>query len=93
MNIKPCNRHLLIEKVKQKETKKESMVFILPEEIKMNKSPFTIVKVLSCADDCEKIKKAGIHVVVPTNMIESLDVFGTQHQIVQENYVNLIVEE
>ena len=91
MNRKPCNRHLLIEET-SKEEKRESRI-ILPEELKVNKSPFKIVKVLSCADDCEKIKKAGIHVVVPTNMIESLDVFGTQHQIVQENYVNLIVEE
>ena len=90
MKVKPCNRHLLVEEATKEEKKKST--FILPEEFKVNKDPYKIVKVLSCADDCEKIKKAGIHVVVPTNMIESLDVFGTQHQIVQENYVNLIVE-
>ena len=90
MNIKPCNRHLLIE-VTEKEEKKESR-FILPEELKVNKDPYKIVKVLSCADDCEKIKQEGIHVVVPSNMIETLDIFGNKHKIVQENYVNLIVE-
>ena len=58
----------------------------------MNKDPYKIVKVLSCADDCEKIKQEGIHIVVPSNMIEILDVFGSKYKIVQENYVNLIVE-
>ena len=90
MNIKPCNRHLLIEET-SKEEKRESRI-ILPEELKVNKSPFKIVKVLSCADDCTKIVKEGIHVVVPSNMIETLDIFGNQYKIVQENYVNVIVE-
>ena len=90
MNIKPCNRHLLIEEVTK--TKKRESRIILPEELKVNKDPYKIVKVLSCADDCEKIKQEGIHIVVPSNMIEILDVFGSKYKIVQENYVNLIVE-
>ena len=90
MNIKPCNRHLLIEEV-TKEKKRESRI-ILPEELKVNKTPFKIVKVLSCADDCEKIKRKGVHVVVPSNMIETINVFDMEHKIIQENYVNLIVE-
>ena len=90
MNIKPCNRHLLIEEV-TKEKERESRI-ILPEELRVNKTPFKIVKVLSCADDCEKIKQRGIHVVVPSNMIETISVFESEHKIVQENYVKLIVE-
>ncbi len=90
MNIKPCNRHLLIEEV-IREKKNESKI-ILPEELRVNKTPFKIVKVLSCADDCVKIKKQGVHVVVPSNMIETISVFESEHKIVQENYVNLIVE-
>jgi len=90
VNIKPCNRHLLIEEV-TKEEKKESRI-ILPDELKVNKDPFKIVKVLSCADDCQKIKKEGVHIVVPSNMIETINVFESEHKIIQENYVNLIVE-
>lgn len=90
MKVKPCNRHLLVEETTKEEKKKST--FILPEEFKVNKDPYKIVKVLSCADDCEKIKQEGIHIVVPSNMIEILDVFGSKYKIVQENYVNLIVE-
>lgn len=90
MKVKPCNRHLLVEEATKEEKKKST--FILPEEFKVNKDPYKIVKVLSCADDCEKIKQEGIHIVVPSNMIEILDVFGSKYKIVQENYVNLIVE-
>ena len=71
MKVKPCNRHLLVEEATKEEKKKST--FILPEEFKVNKDPYKIVKVLSCADDCEKIKQEGIHIVVPSNMIEILD--------------------
>ena len=90
MNIKPCNRHLLIEEYEPEE-KKESR-FLLPDDYKTSRDPFMLVKVLAIADDCEKITKKDILVVVPTNMVETLEVFDKYHKIVQENYVNLIVE-
>ena len=89
MNIKPCNRHLLIEEPKQEE---EESKFILPEDFRKNREPFKLVKVLDYATDCEKILKKDILVVVPTNMIETIEVLNNHYKIVQENYVSLIVE-
>ena len=91
MNIKPCNRHLLIEEITKSE---EETKFILPEELKVNKTPFKLVKVIDFASDCEKIRDKDVFVVVPSHMIESITVeeIGEPLKIVQENYVSLIVD-
>ena len=89
LNVKPCNRHLLIEEDKKEESKDETK-FVLPDDY-VKKDPFTVVKVLDFADDCEKIKKKSILAVVPTNMIETIAVNGSTYKIVQENYVNLLI--
>ncbi len=89
LKVKPCNRHLLVEENK-KEEKQEETRFVLPDDY-IKKDPFTVVKVLDFADDCEKIKKKSILAVVPTNMIETIAVNGNTYKIVQENYVNLLI--
>ena len=89
LKVKPCNRHLLIEEDKKEESKDETK-FVLPDDY-VKKDPFTVVKVLDFADDCEKIKKKSILAVVPTNMIETIAVNGSTYKIVQENYVNLLI--
>ena len=89
LKVKPCNRHLLVEENNKEETQEESR-FVLPDDY-VKKDPFTVVKVLDFADDCEKIKKKSILAVVPTNMIETIAVNGSTYKIVQENYVNLLI--
>ena len=89
LNVKPCNRHLLVEEDSPEENQEE-VKFVLPDDY-IKKDPFTVVKVLDFADDCEKIKKKSILAVVPTNMIETIVVNGNTYKLVQENYVNLIL--
>tara|TARA_B100001123_G_scaffold400798_1_gene486918 strand:+ start:312 stop:581 length:270 start_codon:yes stop_codon:yes gene_type:complete len=88
MKIKPLNRHLVVEKIKEEREKKELTGFVVPEEFKP-KDVHTVVKVLSVAED-SKFKDdllKGSDVIVETSMIFKVkDV----HMIL-ENYVYGII--
>lgn len=82
----PLNKTILVQKVTD-----ESISSFVPEEMKDSLRPFSVVKLLGAAVDCEKIKdfqlKVGTELVVQTNGIEKVE-FGTQtFLIVQEKFI------
>jgi len=91
MKFIPVNKHLLVEK------QEDQVSHLVPEEFRDNLSPFTVVKILDIADDCEKISPQGdphgIRLVVQTNGIEQVKMFRDTFHIVSENFVVGILED
>jgi co-chaperonin GroES (HSP10) len=83
----PKNRRLLISSVAKDEGSKSGV--LLPEEYGSKSDKYTLAKVVSIANDCTSFGShdRGIHVIVDTHMIESIEVLGTKLETVLENYV------
>ena len=90
--MKPVNRNLLIEKCEQeKKESATSAAFLLPEDYKSKAvERYSVVRILSRAEDCEKIHSNG-RCVVETSMINEIKVGGEVYNIIGENYVVLIL--
>ena len=83
----PKNRRLWISSVEKEEGTKSGV--LLPEEYGSKNDKYTLAKVVSVANDCTSFgaHDMGVHVVVDTHMIESIEVFGAKLETVLENYV------
>ena len=78
----PVNRHLVVEIVV--EHKKESGNLV-PEDYKQDMPAYSLVTLLKSGVNSEF--RSGTKLVVPTHMIEELEIFGEKHYIVLENHV------
>lgn len=88
MIFKPCNRHLLIERV----SKKENSLIALPDDYKtMDK--YEKVKVLAIAADVRPHISPDQQVVVLSHMIEEVDFGEGTAYLVLENHVVGILKE
>ena len=50
MNLKPFNRHILVE-LQEEELSKEDALFVMPDDYKPPKSPYVICEIVSLAED------------------------------------------
>lgn len=93
MRLIPVNRQLLVEPVEEK----LSDLIEIPDSAREELSPFTIVNLLDCAEDCEKITPLGecdgIRLVVQTHGIETVKTLRETFHIVSENFVVGILED
>ena len=78
----PVNRFLVVEVIA--EQKKESGVLV-PDDYRQDKSAYSVVTIIKSSPESEF--QSGSKLVVPTHMIEELDIFGEKHCIVLENHV------
>ena len=78
----PMNRYLVVELIR--EEKKDSGILV-PEDYKEEDSAHSLVKLLKTHDNSSL--EAGMQLVVPTHMIEELQLFGKKHCVVLENHV------
>ena len=78
----PMNRYLVVELIR--EEKKDSGILV-PEDYKEEDSAYSLVKLLKTHDNSSL--EAGMQLVVPTHMIEELQLFGKKHCVVLENHV------
>ena len=94
MEIRPCNRHLLVEILEQQEDDTQSSVLLPDSFTPIKENEF--VKIIAVAHDCDKfdLEDAIDHVaIVPGNMLKSFTYHDHTHYLVQENYVLAVVGE
>ena len=81
----PYNRHLLVEPIKT-EDRDDAVVLIPASSVKL--SPWSLVKLLATAPDCEKFNgEVGCTLVVNTGMIEEIEVCQNKFNLILENHV------
>tara|TARA_R100000008_G_C3449501_1_gene98617 strand:- start:38 stop:319 length:282 start_codon:yes stop_codon:yes gene_type:complete len=91
--FEPLNRHLLLEKVEKKEEKSESTILV-PDDYKVDKSPYGLYRVKQAAADCEKVKlSSGAEILVNEGMVEEISVGDETYHLILENYVYGLFQE
>jgi len=80
--LRPVNRHLVVEVVV--EQKKDSGILV-PDDYKQDVSAYSLVILHRASPGSEF--ESGSKLVVPTHMIEELNIFGEKHCVVLENHV------
>lgn len=80
--LNPVNRYLVVEVMV--EQKKESGILV-PDDYKQDAPVYSLVTLLRASADSKF--EAGSKLVVPTHMIEDLNIFGEKHCVVLENHV------
>lgn len=84
-NLKPLNRYLQVE-IQKKEEEKKQYSFYVPEEAeRMQINRYSIVKVLSKSSECQA--EVGCLAIVPTHVIEEVDVDGHRLHFVTDNHL------
>lgn len=86
MNFRPKNKYLLVEKVEEAKPESQTSGFILPDEYK-TKETYTGVKLLAVPDASPFTQSIGKLLLIPTNMLEEIKVFGEVFYIVPETAV------
>jgi co-chaperonin GroES (HSP10) len=86
MRISPRNRHIVVEKVDDKQEESESNV-LLPASYKMPDAPYAIVKVIEISPTCVINVSKGDKIVVENSMIQKIDICEDEFYLVLENYV------
>lgn len=95
--ILPANRHLLVlDAASQGEDTEQSEV-LLPEGFApKTENDHKLVKIVAIAPDCKSLDSEGCvghFAIVPSHMIINVNVKGSDHSLVQENYVLAIYAE
>ena len=80
--LKPLNRHLVVEIIDEE---KKSSGVLVPDDVKVDYSSHMLV-LLKEAHEGSSLS-AGCKLVVPTHMIQTLDIFGEKYHVVLENNV------
>ena len=84
MNFEPRNRHLLVMKVEKEEGQQPSV--LVPDGY-ANTEEYTLLKVLDLSPDCSKVARKNEKVIVPTHLIQDVEVDGENFSIVLENHI------
>ena len=90
MQLKPMNRHLLIQRAEDTaDTGESPHGILLPEEYKPKQERYISVRLLDFASDCNSIGELirGQNYIVDSSMIESIACHGNIHTVILENYV------
>lgn len=83
-NLKPLNKYLLVEIQKTEEKKQYS--FFVPEGLDDREiKPYSVVRILSKSSDCKV--EVGDLAVVPTHVIERVEVEGRTLNFITDNYL------
>lgn len=87
MYFYPRNKYLHVEVEETKDVDNDFGGFILPPDYKGQGGPLKVVKLLSACKNSEYVADEGSFLVVPSHIIESLDVNGKPVHIVPESAV------
>ena len=92
--FKPCNRHLLLEKVEEVVEEKKSTILV-PDNYSVPKSRYGLCKVLAVARDCDKFNNTDVNktVLVNNSMIEEIKVEDTVYYLMLENHAYGLFKE
>lgn len=84
MKFEPRNRHLLVERVEKKE---EEQVGVLLPDGYAKTDEYTLLKVLETSPDCASVARKSEKVIVPTHLIQDIEVGDETFSIILENHV------
>jgi len=82
--LSPRNKYLLVEQLSVKAELQPQHAFVLPTDYKEKEKPYKVVRVIE--DSTEKYEPESL-ILVPTHMLEEVDLDGEKHYLIQENYV------
>lgn len=85
MSLKPCNRHLLVQIVKQPEQEKQSSILV-PDDYEI-KAIHAKVLLEAISDDCTLDLKIGNKLLVNNTMLEKIIIDEDTYYLILENYV------
>lgn len=85
MKFEPRNRHLLVEKIEREKVEEETHV-LLPEGYRKIEE-YALVRVLATSPDCTVTARKGEKVVVPTHLVQDVDVGDYNFSIILENHI------
>ena len=81
--LSPKNRYVLVEPVEQDKKKEEERAFFIPTE-QEEPERHKIVRVI---EDSTSIYQPESLVLVPTHMLEKIEISGQTNYLITENYV------
>jgi co-chaperonin GroES (HSP10) len=87
--LRPMNRHLVVQPIL--EQKKESGVLV-PDDFLTNESEHSLVELISASPDVSSLF-IGQKLVVPTHMLQEIDIFGQKFHVVLINHVIGILDD
>ena len=81
--LSPRNNYLLIEPVEVTEEKPQQ-AFLLPTDYKEKEKPYKVMRVIE--DSTEKYEPESL-ILVPSHMIEEVEIESQKHYLIPQNYV------
>jgi hypothetical protein len=86
MFLSPRNRYILVEPVETKK-KVEERAFVLPNQYE-EVERYKVVKVI---DDSTANYQSDSDILVPTQMLEKVEISGREYYLITDNYVIAVV--
>ena len=87
MNFYPRNRHVLVQKLEEKEEKQTTIQVLLPEGYSEKKEPYVSVLVKEVAPSCTIGLSKGDKVVVEASMLQEIKFDEELYIVILENYI------
>lgn len=81
--LSPRNKYLLVEQLAVK-VETQQHAFVLPEDYKEKEKPYKVVRVIE--DSTEKYEPESL-ILVPTHLLEEIQLDNQTHYLIQENHV------
>ena len=82
--LSPRNRYLLVEEEHVTVTKQEQRSFVLPTNYKEKEEPYKVMRVIE--DSNAKYPPESL-ILVPTNVLEQVDIDNEKFYLVTDNYI------
>ena len=82
--LSPRNKYLLVEQLAVKVEMQQQHAFVLPTDYKEKEKPYKVVRVIE--DSTEKYEPESL-ILVPTHMLEEIQLDNQTHYLIQENHV------
>lgn len=82
--LSPRNKYLLVEQLAVKVEVQPQHAFILPTDYKEKEKPYKVVRVIE--DSTDKYEPESL-ILVPTHMLEEIELDNEKHYLIQENHV------
>lgn len=88
--LSPRNRYLLVEEKHVTISKQEERAFVLPTDYKEKREPYKVMRVVE--DSNGRFEPESL-ILVPTNVLEEVDINQQKFYLVTDNYVMAVVKE
>jgi len=87
MHFYPRNKYLYVELLKEEKVEDNGIRFVLPDDYKRKDGPLQTVRLLKACEGSSYVNDEQKLLVVPSHLIENLEMEGQTFNIVPENAV------